>query len=200
MGVTDWFDWLASVVIISSIVVGFVEVGSGLGSVSEMVQRMVNEPKTFGLGLVIFYIGYDTWIPAIPKSFLDQYGLGWLTWFYPFAEGFIPTYSMWTFIFAIVFTTIATWITLELLDWDFWFKGLGLVVLYFIIGWYSWTLIAWQLMYLGGAMIGLSGETVHKLWLSSVTATKTPVLQYFFLFTIPLSIIYIGKRIGGWII
>ena len=190
------FDWIASTLIIATVLVGFIQVGSDLGSLSDIVSRMLNEPTTFGAGLTIFYLGFDTWTPAIPKTFLDSYGLGWLSVFYPFADGFVPHFSLETFIFSCIFAAIITLICLKRFDISFWFKGLLISAVTFLVGWYLWTLIAWNLMYVGGSMMGLSPDLVHQVWFISVSTTSSWILQYFFMFSIPISLIWAGRKVS----
>ena len=196
-GIGSAFGWIAGVLILSSIAIGFVGISSTFGSVSDMVENMVAEPTSFGAGSVIFFIGFDTWVPAIPKSFLDQYALGWLTWFYPFADGYLPHYSLWSLFFSLVWAFIGTWIIMHIFDLDFFWKGLGIAVVMFIFGWWLWGVIAWQLMHWGGSLIGLSSEQVHELWLGTATAQESEILQYMFIITAIVSAIWGSKKLGG---
>jgi len=190
------FDTVAGLTILASVIVAFIEAGSGIGSISDLLTKAMGQPTSFGLGLVIFFFGFDSLVPAIPVSFLPSY-LQWLGVFYPHMTGYIPHFSMWTLLFASIMTIIVTLLTMYIWDLDFWFKGLGIAFVTFIIGWYAWTLIAWQLMFTGASMIGLSYEATYNLWHASVSTTQSNWLQYFFLFSLPITGIYIGRKVAS---
>lgn len=197
LGLGSWFDWVAGILILSSIGVGLTGLSTNFGSVSSMVEQMVSKPASFGVGLVVFYVGFDTWVPCVPQSFLDRYFLGWMTFFYPFAGGFVPHYSLWSLFFALIWTVIGTWVIMHGFSLDFFWKGFGVGVVMFFVGWYVWTLIAWGLMYWGASMMGLSGQELHSLWTGTVTAQESDILQYMFIVTAIVSAIWGGKKLGG---
>jgi len=194
------FDWIAGVLIISSMAVGFVGLSGNFGSISNMVQGMVTKPMSFGFGTVVFYLGFDTWVPAIPKSFLDRFWLGWLTWLYPFSGGYIPHYSLWSLLSAIVWAIVGTWIVMHIFDLTFFWKGLGIGFIMFVCGWYVWGLIAWGLMFWGASLMGLSGTQVYELWKGTVTAQESNILQYLFIVTAVVSAIWGSKKLAGAVV
>ena len=193
-GVSDAFDSIAGVVILSSILVGFWEVGGNIGSLSQIVENLVNQPQTLSLGLALFYLGIDTWTPTIPADFLP-FPLNLARYLYPFTNGYLPHYSLESAFFALVTSLITTWLFLRLTDHEFWGWGLPVAILAFLIGWYLWTLVAWQLMFMGGEMIGFTPEQVYQIWSSSANATRPPALQYFFLATVPISFSYLVRHL-----
>lgn len=194
------FDYAASLLIIASIIAGLVSVGGKLGSASDLLGNVVSQPASFGVGSVLFFVGFDTWVPALPRTFLDQYGLGWLTHFYWYAGGeFIPHWSLEVFFFSLVVTVFGVWLFLYVTEYDFWFTGLGVSVLLFMVSWWVWQLIAWNLMHVGGGMMGLSSEQTTSLWYASVTATESNILQMFFLVSLPVSAIYLVRKVASLI-
>lgn len=195
MGVGSTFDSIASIVIVASLLVGFWECGSEIGSVSDLVAQALANPRQFGLGVTLYYIGLDTWTPCIPPGFLDP-AIAWVSWLYPFSGGYVPHYSLWTCLFSLLISMAVTWIYMHLAHQGFWFRGLLMAFVAFVIGWYLWTLIAWHLMFRGGAMMGLTPIQVSKIWQASTSATSSPQLQWFFIATIPISFVYLLKRVA----
>ena len=96
MGLLSSLDSLATLLIIASLIAGFWNAGNSLGSISEIVSHMIDEPQGFGVSAALFYIGLDTWTPAIPPEFLSRKGLVWISWLYPFTGGWAPHFSLWT--------------------------------------------------------------------------------------------------------
>jgi len=195
LGLLDTIDTVATIAIASSILIGFWEIGGQLGSVSNILAQALTDPQTFGLGTAVFYIAVDTYTPVMPQWFLDQYGLGWLTWFYPFTGGYVPHYSLWTAIFGLIAAFVVTTMFLRFSDHDFLGWGLAVAFASFWIGWYLWTLLAWWMLFQGGAMIGLTAEQVYEIWHSAAVAVESPLLQYFFLGVMALSFPYLIRRI-----
>jgi hypothetical protein len=87
-----------------------------------------------------------------------------------------------------------------LLDWDFWFKGLVLCICLFLLGWWLWHVFTWFGIGFGAEMAGLGAEQAYSIWHTAVSATQTPFLQYFFLGTIPLSLLLVYRRFGGYLV
>jgi len=177
------------------LIVGFWNAGNTVGSVSDIISRMIDEPQTFGVNAFLFYVGLDTWTPAIPPEFLAQYGLGWISWFYPFTGGWAPHFSLWSCLIGIIAATIVVlilhkWRHVSIL------KAILAWILAFLIAYYFWTLLAWHFLMIGGQGMGLTSDQVYQVWYSAVTATENPYLQYFFLATVPISFLWLFKRIG----
>ena len=171
LGLLNTFDSLLTVIIVASLLLGFWNASSSLGSVSDIVRQAIDQPQTFGVGMAMFYLGLDTWTPAIPESFLAEHGLAWLTWFYPFTGGFIPHFSIWSALVGILVATIATLMARHFWHLSFW-KCLLVWPLSFLAGYYLWTLIAWKLMFMGGTGMGLTEQQVYEIWHGSVSATE----------------------------
>jgi len=193
-GIGDTFDSLATIIILSSIGVGFWEVGGQIGSLSSIVQKALDNPVNWGLKLAAFYIGIDTWSPTIPADFLP-FPLNLARYFYPFTNGYLPHYSLESAIFALVTSLVVTFLFLHLTDHSFWGWGLPVAILSFLVGWYIWTLLAWWLLFWGGTGIGFTEEQVYEIWMAQATATSPPTLQYFFLLTVPISFTYLLKHV-----
>jgi len=195
MSALSMLDTIATILVVSSILVGFWNAGTTAGSVSNIIGRAIDEPQTFGVNAVMYYIGLDTWIPTVSPDFLNQHGLEWLAWFYPFAEGHIPHFSIWSCLFGILVATIVTLITHKGKHWSL-PKAFLVWFLAFLAGYYVWTLIAWRMMFIGGEAIGLTEAEVHDIWYGSVSATESEPIQLFFLANIPVSFVWLFKRIG----
>ena len=192
-GVAETFDQIASIIILASLLVGFWGAGEEIGSFSTIVQNVLDSPTKWGFGLLCFYVGLDSWCPTIPSEYLGCFSF--LRYLYPFAEGYLPHYSFEAALFSLVISLIVTWFYLHLSDEDFWFKGLGVAILSFIIAWIIWGWISWYLMFYGGNLIGLTDEQIHEIWLSSAKGTSPIYLQYFFLLSIPTSFIWLIRKI-----
>lgn len=191
------FDYIAGILILGSIIAGLVSAGGKIGSASDILGNVVAKPATFGLGSALFFGGFDSWVPALPKAFLDQYGLGWLTYLYWYSGGFVPHYSILAFLFSLVVTVVGTLLFLYWSEHDFWFHGLGMALLLFVVSWWAWGLISWNLMQIGGSMMGFSSEQTYALWYASVTATESNILQWFFLASLPVSALWIVRRVSA---
>jgi len=194
VGVGSTFDSIAGIIIAGTLVLGFWECGTEMGSVSEMIAQALANPQQFGVGVTLYYIGLDTWTPCIPPGFLDP-TVAWVSWLYPFSGGYVPHYSLWSCLFSLLMSLAASWIFMHVWHRGFWFRGLLVAFIVFWISWYLWTLLAWHFMFRGGEMMGLTAIQVSKIWQASATATSSPTLQYFFMATIPISFIYLLKRV-----
>ena len=194
MGFGSTFDSIASIIITATLVLGVWECGTEMGSVSEMIAQALANPRHFGVGVTMYYIGLDTWTPCIPPGFIDP-AISWVSWLYPFSGGYVPHYSLWTCLFSLLMCLLASSIYMHAAHRGFWFRGLLVAFVSFWISWYLWTLIAWHLMFRGGVMMGLTPIQVSKIWQASTTATSSPTLQWFFIATIPISFTYLLKRV-----
>jgi len=198
MSVGDMLESIALIVVLSSLAVGFWESSQNFGELTSVLDSVVADPTRSGLGLVIFTVSLDVWTPGLPVSMLPSW-LQWIGWFYPFAEGYIPHFSIWVCAFALIFSAVITLATLRFTEWSFWGKGLLVAVLAFVVGWYVCQLIAWWGIGFGADLLGLGSTEAYGIWRSAVSATQTPFLQYFFLGTIPLSIVLIYRKMGGYL-
>lgn len=196
LGVADWVDTAALLIVASSLIVGFYEVSAQLGDIVQLLERSVVQPQRFGAGLFVYAISMDIWTPGLPVSMLPAW-LQWVESFYWFSDGYLCHFSIWTCIGALIFCAVSTWLVLHIMDWTFWWFGFLVAVATFALGWWLITFLAWHTMTWGGAMIGLTGEEVRSIWSSAVEATSPPLLQYFFLLSIPLGAFIVGKHIGG---
>jgi len=198
VNVGEAFDYAASLLIVASVIAGLVSAGGKLGSATDILGNVVAKPASFGLGSFLWLCGYDSWCPAIPRSFLDQYGLGWLTYLYWYSGcEFVPHYSILTFLFSLIVSVVGTLLFLYWSEHDFWFHGLGVAVLLFGVSWWVWGLISWNLMSFGGSLMGFSSEQVRSMWYASVTATESNILQWFFLACLPVSALWIVRRVSA---
>jgi hypothetical protein len=191
------FDYFGGIVVAASTLVGLIQVGSSFGSLTDIVGKMVSSPAGFGLGMLLFLIGYSTWTPAIPKAFLDGFYLGWLPSLYPFANGYFMGFSLWALLFTLVLTIAVTLLAMHVWELEFWFEGFGVALVSFLGSWYAWGWIAWELMFVGGGMMGLSGDQAYALWSASVSATSSSWLQLFFLASIPISATWLSKKVAS---
>jgi len=195
LGLLSSLDSLATLLIIASLIAGFWNAGNSLGSISEIVSHMIDEPQGFGVSAALFYIGLDTWTPAIPPEFLSQKGFVWISWLYPFTGGWAPHFSLWSCLFGILTATLATLILHKWRKASLFKTALAWIV-GFLTGYYFWTLLAWHFLMIGGQGIGLTASQVYDLWHSAVSATENPYLQIFFLANIPISFLWLFRRIG----
>lgn len=188
----DSLDYIGGIIVVAMMLVGLFQISSSLGSVEDMMRNIMGHPSTFGLGLFVFLIGYFTWTPAIP---LSRYGLDPLRILYPFADGYFMGFSLWTLLFTLIVTIVVTLLLMKIYSLDFWFEGFGIATVTFVISWYVWGWIAWKLMYIGGNLIGFSNAEVYAFWHGTVTATSSPLLQIFFLASIPISALWLTKKV-----
>jgi len=188
------------IVIIASLGVGFWEASSDLGELTELLDQAIDQPLTFGGGLAIFTISLDTWTPGIPVDTLPSW-LQWVSIPYLFAGGnFLPHFSIWTALFAIVITAVVTLLVLYVSDLDFIWHGLLVAVVTFILSWYAWHCMTWVGIGWGANMMGLGSEVGYQVWENAVSATSGPLMQYFFFATIPLSLYVLYQKIASRII
>ena len=186
--------------VISALLVGAYSASQNVGELSTVVQEAVDAPLSFGTGFVIYTIALDIWVPALSPEFLAERGFGWLSWFYPFSEGYVPHFSIWTFSFSLIVTGVIVFLYLYFSDEEFFFHGLALSLATFFGSWYAFTLLAWWAMFQFGQSIGLSHDTVYQVWHGAVTATGSTWLTYFFIVTAVLGGIWSGRKIGSVII
>jgi len=192
MGLGTKLDVLASIIMASTLLVGFWEVGGQVGSVSSMVSQAINDPQKAGLGTMLFLLGVDVWSPVINASYLGPFSF--ISWFYPFSSGYLPHYSLEACLIALTVSFIATWIFLHLSDYSFWGWGILVAFLSFISSWYVFTVLSWNLMFVGADMIGLSREQAYSIWKVQAEASQNLGLQTLFVANIPLSFQYLVRR------
>lgn len=195
MGLGDALEGIALIVVLASLSVGFWESSQEIGELTVILDKAVEEPTTFGGGFAIFTISLDTWTPGIPVEMLPSW-LQWISMFYWFAEGYLPHFSIWTCVFALIFAAIVTFILLHVTDWEFFWNGFFVGVISFVLGWYGFHLITWWGIGFGADLMGLGSAQAYNIWRSAVAATRAPLLQYFFLASIPLSLLIIYRKIG----
>ena len=195
MGVGDVLGNVALIVIIASLAVGFYESSNDLGEMTVILDEAIEAPTTFGTGLLIFTFSLDTWTPGIPVDSLPFY-LKWLAVPYFFTDGYLPHFSLWTALFALVFSFVVTCIVLRVTSWEFQWRGVLVAIVSFVGCWYVWHLISWLGMGFGADLMGLGSETAYTIWRNAVSSTDGPLLQYFFFGTIPLSVYLLYQKVG----
>jgi len=199
MGLGETIESIALCVVLASLAVGFYETSSQLGEITQVLENMVSRPTTFGFGAMIFLISMDIWTPGLPVSMLPWW-LRWIEFFYWFSSPYLPHFSLWVCAFALISSAIVTFILMHVLDWDFWWGGFFVAIISFALGWYCVQLLAWWGIGYGASLIGIPSETAYTLWKNTVEATSPPLLQYFFLATVPLSIYVLARRLGGYLV
>jgi hypothetical protein len=190
-------DYIGGIIVVASMGAGVFQVSSSLGSISQISSGIVKHPLSFGLGLFLFLVGYATWSPAIPQSFLARYGFGWLTVLYPFTKGYFMSFSLWALLFSLIVTIIVTLLAMRVWELDFWFHGFLVALAAFFLSWYLWGWIAWKLMYVGGGMMSLSDSQIYTFWQASITSTSSLPLQVFFLATSPISALWLTRKVAS---
>ena len=195
MSAGDALESIAVIVILASLAVGFYESSNDLGEMTSLLDSAIEAPTTFGAGLVIFCLSLDTWTPGIPVESLPVY-LQWLAVPYFFTDGYLPHFSMWTALFALVISFIITFVVLHVTGWEFQWRGVLVAVVSFVGCWYCWHIISWAGMGLGARMMGLGSDAAYTIWRNAVSSTDGPLLQYFFFATIPLSVYLLYKKVA----
>jgi len=199
MSVGDTLENVAFVVIIASLLVGFYESSQDLGEMTSLLDDAIESPTTFGVGMAIWTISLDTWTPGIPIKSLPVW-LQWLSIPYFFAEGYIPHFSLWTALFALVVSVVVTFLVLHLTDLEFQWWGLLIAVVTFLLAWWGWHAITFFGIGFGADMMGLGSDVGYQVWRNAVESTSGPLLQYFFFATIPLSCWILYRKVATHII
>ena len=196
MGVSDVLESIALIVVIASLGVGFYESSSDLGEMTVLLDQAIEAPLSFGPGLLCFTVSLDTWTPCIPVTSLPVW-LQWLAVPYLYAGGeYIPHFSLWTALFALVVSCVVTFLVLHLTEIEFMYRGLLIAVVTFFVCWWLWHLITFFGIGWGANMMGLGSENAYSIWRNAVESTDGPLLQYFFFATIPLSIYLLYQKVA----
>jgi len=192
MDLGESIDAIAKIVMVSTLLVGFWEVGSQVSSVSAMLQTALDNPQSSGMGTVLFLFGIDVWSPVISPSFLGPFSF--ISFFYPFSEGYVPHYSIEACLLSLTVSFIVTWVFLHLTDFSFWGWGIPVAVASFFLSWYVFTWAMWNALFIGADMMGLPREQAYQIWKVQAEASQNPALQTLFVANIPLSFQYLVKK------
>lgn len=194
MGLGDIIDKIALAVIIGVLAYGLFETSNDLGGVDTVLAQAIDNPKDYGTGIVFFVIGFDIWTPAYP---VESFGFlsPIMNMLYFYSGGYVPSFSLWVFVPAIVVAGVSTFLVCHFFEWSLFGKA-GLFALFVgCLTYYVCQFIGWLMLSKGGEMLGIDA---YSAWEISVTATLNPVIFWFLIATIPLSFYSIGRRVGGF--
>jgi len=193
MGIGAVIDKITLAIIIGVLAYGVFETTQDLGGFDSVLSQAIEDPKNSGIGTVFFALGFDIWVPAYPH---ENFGIfaPIMNLLYFYTGGYVPSFSLWVFVPAIIVAGIGTFFVIRFLDWDLFGKAGIFALVIGVITYYICQFIGWLMLGAGGEMLGFNA---YSAWESAVNATLNPIIFWFLLATIPLSFYSVGKRVGG---
>ena len=192
MDVMDILEKGSLYAVIAVFLFGLLGTSEDMGGAEVMVRNALDDPQNYGVGMILYGIGFDIWIPAYS---VESFGIfsPVMSLLYFYSGGFVPSYSTWCFVAALVVAAATIAIVWIFCDWSFWVKvAVGFVVgviTYYLHQFFGWLMIGW-----GGDMLGIDA---YAMWGSSITATQHPLLFWFLLLMIPVSIFAVVSKLGN---